>query len=77
MLTISLVMLFVLVVAGLVMTFVAFPHRGQRVPQAAWLGDAMERLADRAPVLDPDRDEQRDEHRDDHRAERVSAGRRH
>ncbi|MDN4160596.1 hypothetical protein [Nocardioides abyssi] len=57
-------MLFVLVVAGLVMTFVAFPHRGRRVPQASWLGEAMERVADRAPVLDPERDE-------------AAAGRRH
>ncbi|MDN4172830.1 hypothetical protein QWY28_07760 [Nocardioides sp. SOB77] len=57
MLTISLVMLFILVVAGLVMTFVAYPHRGQQVPQAPWLGDAMSRLADRAPVLDPESDD--------------------
>ncbi|NHC22689.1 hypothetical protein G6553_05805 [Nocardioides sp. IC4_145] len=57
MLTISLVMVFILVVAGLVMTFVAFPHRGQQVPQAPWLGDAMSRVAERAPLLDPERDE--------------------
>ncbi|MBC9732283.1 hypothetical protein [Nocardioides marmotae] len=51
MLTISVVMLLILLVAGLVVTFVAFPHRGHQVPQAPWLGDAMTRLADRAPVL--------------------------
>ncbi|MEV7428639.1 MULTISPECIES: hypothetical protein [unclassified Nocardioides] len=57
MLTISLVMLFIVLVAGLVVTYVAFPHRGQQVPQAPWLGEAMERVAERAPVLDPEADE--------------------
>ena len=63
MLTISLVMLFILLVAGLVVVFVAFPHRGQQVPQAPWLGEAMERIAERAPVLDPEADEVRAGHR--------------
>lgn len=57
MLTISLVMLFIVLVAGLVVTYVAFPHRGQQVPQAPWLGEAMERVAERAPVLDPEADD--------------------
>ncbi|GGO70236.1 hypothetical protein [Nocardioides deserti] len=57
MLTISLVMVLILVVAGLVMTFVAYPHRGQQVPQAPWLGAAMTRVAERAPLLDREQDE--------------------
>jgi hypothetical protein len=56
-LTISLVMVFILVVAGLVITFAAFPHRGQQVPQAPWLGEAMTRVAQRAPLLDREQDE--------------------
>ncbi len=34
-------MLLVLVLAGAVVAYVAFPHRGQQVPGAPWLGEAM------------------------------------
>jgi hypothetical protein len=44
-------MLFVLVVAALVMLYVAFPHRGERVPRAGWLGEAMGRAVGKAPVM--------------------------
>ena len=54
MLFILISMLVIVAVAGLVVTFVAFPHRGEEVPGAPWLGDTMNRAADAMPTLDPD-----------------------
>ena len=45
-------MLVIVAVAGLVVTFVAFPHRGEDVPGASWLGDAMTKAVDALPTLD-------------------------
>jgi hypothetical protein len=45
-------MLVVLVVAGLVVVYVAYPHRGEEVPAAPWLGEAMTRATEAAPVLE-------------------------
>lgn len=47
-------MIVVLVVAGLVVVYVAFPHRGEEVPNAPWLGDMMTKAADAAPLLEPE-----------------------
>jgi hypothetical protein len=52
MLVIALVMLVILVVAALVVTFAAFPHRGEEVPAAPWLGEAMTKAADALPTLE-------------------------
>ena len=52
MLVIILVMLPIVVLAVLVVTFVAFPHRGEELPKAPWLGEAMSNLADVLPTLD-------------------------
>ncbi|GAA1767095.1 hypothetical protein GCM10009795_011950 [Nocardioides hankookensis] len=52
MLAIVVVMVLILVVAGLVAAYVAFPHRGERMPATPWLGDAMAKAADAAPVLE-------------------------
>jgi hypothetical protein len=41
-----------LVVAGLVVLYVAFPHRGERVPGAPWIGDALGKAADAVPVIE-------------------------
>lgn len=49
--TIVIAMLVILALAALVMVYVAYPHRGQQVPKAAWLGDAMGKAVDRAPVM--------------------------
>jgi len=46
------VMLLVLAVAALVMTFAAYPNRGQEVPRAPWLGQALNRAVDAMPHLD-------------------------
>lgn len=54
MLFIVIAMLLILAVAGLVITYVAFPHRGHDVPNAGWLGAAMTRAVERAPVLTED-----------------------
>lgn len=52
-------MLVILVVAGLVVTFVAFPHRGEDIPGAGWLGDGMAKAADAMPTIDPEAEESR------------------
>ena len=52
MLFVVIAMLVVLVVAGLVVVYVAYPHRGEEVPNAPWLGDMMNRATDAAPVLE-------------------------
>ncbi|WP_370291441.1 hypothetical protein [Nocardioides sp.] len=52
MLFVVLAVLFSLVVSGLVVLYVAYPHRGEQVPYLPWLGEAMEKAVDRAPTLD-------------------------
>ena len=44
-------MLVIVVVAVLVVTFVAFPHRGEEVPGAPWLSETMNRAADALPTI--------------------------
>jgi len=53
-LLIVLAMLAILVLAGLVVMYVAYPHRGEEVPGAPWLGDAMSKGVDALPTLDED-----------------------
>jgi hypothetical protein len=43
MMTLVLLMLVILLAAGAVVVYVAFPHRGEEVPGAPWLGDALHR----------------------------------
>jgi hypothetical protein len=45
-------MVVIVALAGLVVTFVAFPHRGEEVPGASWLGDGMRSAVDALPVLE-------------------------
>ena len=47
-------MLVCLLVAGLVVVYVAYPHRGEKMPATPWLGDALGKAADAAPVIDED-----------------------
>ena len=54
MLFIVVAMMVSLVVAGLVVVYVAYPHRGEKMPAAPWLGAALGRAADAAPVIDED-----------------------
>ncbi len=50
-------MLLVLVMAGAVVAYVAFPHRGQEIPGAPWLGEAMGKARRALPDLDEDEQE--------------------
>jgi hypothetical protein len=43
MLVIWLGLVVILVLAGLVTLYAAYPHRGQDIPRAEWLSDAMRR----------------------------------
>ena len=52
MVAVVVVMVLILLLAGAVVVYVAFPHRGEELPVAPWLGDAMERAADAAPVIE-------------------------
>lgn len=49
-----LLMFAVLVLAGLVALYVAFPHRGEEMPYAPGLGEAMRTARERLPILDED-----------------------
>jgi hypothetical protein len=46
MLVLGLLMLLILVIAGAVVLYVAYPHRGEEVPGAPWIGEAMKRGVD-------------------------------
>jgi hypothetical protein len=50
-------MLVILVIAGLVVVYVAYPHRGEEIPAAPWLSEAMTKATDAAPVLEPEYDD--------------------
>ncbi|RJS44956.1 hypothetical protein [Nocardioides cavernaquae] len=51
---ILLVLLAAVAVAALVVLYVAYPHRGEEIPRAAWLGDALARGRSALPVLTED-----------------------
>lgn len=55
MLSIVLTMLAILAVAGLVVLYVAFPHRGHEVPHTPWVGAALRKGVDALPTLDNQR----------------------
>ena len=62
-------MLGIVVLAGLVVLYVAYPHRGESVPNAPWLGEAMRKGVNRLPTVDNQRESQRNDQRS--RRERV------
>ena len=45
-------MLVILVLAGLVVLYVAFPHRGEDVPHVRWVGRLLRKGVDNVPTLD-------------------------
>jgi hypothetical protein len=55
MVAILLAMLVIVLVAGLVVVYVAFPHRGEDVPHTPWVGEAMRKGVDKLPTLDNQR----------------------
>jgi hypothetical protein len=69
---ILLAMLGIVLLASLVVVYVAYPHRGHDVPKAAWIGEAMRKGVDRLPTLDNQArraDERGEADVDDRRAE--------
>jgi len=50
-------MVVIVAVAGLVVAFVAFPHRGEELPGVPWLGEAMSNAVDAMPTLDAEPDQ--------------------
>ena len=51
MLFIVITMLVIVGLAGLVVAFVAFPHRGEELPGVPWLGETMGRAAGSLPTI--------------------------
>jgi hypothetical protein len=58
--SIVLAMLVIMVLAGVVVLYVAFPHRGEDVPNVPWVGEAMRKGVDRLPTLDNQREWERE-----------------
>ncbi len=56
MLAILLAMLVILALAAVVVVYVAFPHRGEEVPNASWVGEALRKGVDALPTLDNQRE---------------------
>jgi hypothetical protein len=56
MLFILLAMLGIVALAAVVVVYVAYPHRGQDVPNASWVGDALRKGVDALPTLDNQRE---------------------
>ena len=55
MMSILFAMLAIVLLAGVVVLYVAFPHRGEDVPRVPWVGDAMRRGVNQLPTLDNQR----------------------
>jgi hypothetical protein len=51
-LVVLLAMLGIVLLASLVVVYVAYPHRDREVPSAPWIGRAMRRGVARLPTLD-------------------------
>ena len=54
MLYIVIAMIVSLVVAALVVLYVAYPHRGEKMPAVPWFGTALGKAADAVPMIDED-----------------------
>lgn len=53
------VMLVILAVAAAVVLYAAYPHRGEDLPAAPWLGEAMSRAVESLPTVEPEETEER------------------
>jgi hypothetical protein len=49
---ILLAMVLILAVAVLVVVYVAYPHRGEEMPNAPWVGEALKRTVDAVPTIE-------------------------
>ena len=54
MLTVAITMIVILLLAGAVVVYAAFPARGRKTPYVPWVGEAMAKAADALPTLDDD-----------------------
>jgi hypothetical protein len=57
--SILLAMIGIVLLAVLVVVYVAYPHRGEDVPSAPWVGEAMRKGVNMLPTLDNQTDEQK------------------
>jgi hypothetical protein len=55
MLSVVLAMFVILLLAATVVVYVAFPRRGEEVPNVPWVGDALRRGVEALPTLDNQR----------------------
>ena len=60
MLSILIAMLVIIGLAAVVVLYVAFPHRGEEVPHAPWVGDAMRKGVEMLPTLDNQHEQERE-----------------
>jgi hypothetical protein len=51
-------MLAIMLIAGVIVLYVAVPHRGEDMPHTPWVGDAMRRGVQLLPTLDNQREHQ-------------------
>jgi hypothetical protein len=49
----------IVLLAVLVVVYVAYPHRGEEVPSVPWVGEAMRKGVSKLPTLDNQTDEQK------------------
>jgi len=76
MVSVLVAMLLILVLAAVVVVYVAYPHRGADVPSVPWVGDALRRGVDALPTIDNQRAQAIDDDADRRRAgEAESLGR--
>jgi hypothetical protein len=45
-------MFLILLLAGAVVLYAAFPHRGEELPGVPWVGEALGKAVDAVPTLD-------------------------
>ncbi len=53
-------MLAIMFLAGVIVLYVAFPHRGEEMPHAPWVGDAMRKGVEMLPTLDNQQERERE-----------------
>jgi heme/copper-type cytochrome/quinol oxidase subunit 2 len=58
-LSILLTMFVIVLMAGLIVLYVAYPHRGENMPHTPWVGEAMRKGVSMLPTLDNQSDEQK------------------
>ena len=61
-----LTMLGILILAGIVVLYVAFPHRGEDMPHTPWVGEALRKGVEKLPTLDNQREWEREREMSDH-----------